>query len=150
VSAGARIAIGVVSAFAAACFVPIGYLLGPDLPAGAWPFYGLAAFWAIVASACLTPRSRPLTLRLIGAAVCGLSGVNAYSSFGTDDFPRALEGWIVFGLPSAYVAVLGGYPWWGHFAALFNGSTVPQDEASPPEEFGPEAKGEPGGAECEV
>jgi hypothetical protein len=127
----ARIMIGLVSAFGAICFALIGFFPGFALPAGAWPFYGLAAFWTIVALACLVPRSKPLTLRLIGAPVCGFFAVYAYSSFGTDSFPRALAGLGVLGLPGAYVTVLGRYPSWGRAAAAFNGSALAQDEVGP-------------------
>jgi hypothetical protein len=127
----ARITIGVVSAFAAVCFVLIGLFLGPELPNGPWPFYGLAAFWGIVAVACLVPRSKPLAVRLIGAAVCGAFAVYAGSSFGTDNFLPALAGFAVLGVPGAYVAISGRYPSWGRAAAAFNNSASGREKVGP-------------------
>lgn len=39
--------------------------------------------------------------------------------------PKAIVGFLVFGLPAAYVAVFGRYPGWGRGAAAFGAKKRP-------------------------
>lgn len=120
-SLGARIAIAAISLVCALMFV-LTALDPSGLPAGALVFYGLAAFCVIIAVACLFPKSHPITLRLIGALVCSAYIVYMVDSFQTQNFGRAAVGFLVWGLPSGYLAVAGKYPAWGTGAAGFNGA----------------------------
>lgn len=120
-SSGARIAIGVVSSFGAISFALIGMLFGPVFRSGSLPLYVLALFWAVVALACFVRRTRSITLRIIGAIVFGLFAAGGFASYGTEEFPRAMLGILVLGLPAGYVALKGSYPIWGIASAAFRG-----------------------------
>jgi hypothetical protein len=119
-STGPRIFLGVVTSLIAVTFALLGVVAGTagaEVAKGPWPFYGLAAFSTCIALACLVPRSRPVTLRLIGAAVFATYTVYLYQDF---DKPKVWRAFLcVFGLPAAYVAVMGKYPRWGKAAAAF-------------------------------
>lgn len=98
-SLGSRIVIAAVSLVCALMF----FLTALDpsgLPAGAIVFYGMAAVCVIIAVACLFPKSRPVTLRIIGGLI--LSAYIAYmvDSFQTQNFARSVMGFFVWGLPS--------------------------------------------------
>ena len=126
-SPGARITIGVATAISAVLFVLTGIAFGKELPNGPWPLYGLGAFCGIVALACLVPRSRPVTLRIIGAAIFVIFAHYAYDSYGKDNFNRALVGFLVLGLPAGFVAITGGYPTWGRAAGAFTSAELEED-----------------------
>lgn len=129
-SYGARLAIAITALVGGAAFLAIGLTHGSRLPAGAAPFYGMAFFCALVVVACMWRASRPLALRLIGAPVFLLYVANVYARLNTDELSWAITGFIVFGLPAAYVTVYGRYPPWGRFAAVFNGDAgnIPKDD----------------------
>ena len=118
-SMGARIAIGVVALLGAVGFL----ILAQDtsgLPAGAYVFYGLAALCVVIAIACFFPKSHPITLRIIGTAICLTYIYYVADSFGTENLVRAIVGFFVWGLPSGYMAIMGQYPSWGKLSAGFN------------------------------
>ena len=118
-SRGARIVVAIVTIVGAFSFALIGAFLGPALPAGSWPFYGLSAFCAVIAIACLVRNGRAITLRIIGSVIFAAYVVYAIVSIGNANFDRALRGLLVWGLPSGYLAIVGQYPWWGHVSEAF-------------------------------
>lgn len=111
-SFGSRIVIGGVALLCAAAFLMTA--LDPSgLPAGAFPFYVLAVFCVVIAIACVFPQSHPVTLRLIGAVIFLAYAAYVSDSFNTKNFGRAFVGFLVWGIPSGYLAIMGGYPPWG-------------------------------------
>jgi asparagine N-glycosylation enzyme membrane subunit Stt3 len=116
-SLGSRIAVGAVALLCAAGFFMTA--LDPSgLPAGALVFYGMAGFCIVIAIACVFPQSHPVTLRLIGAIIF-LAYVS--DSFHTQNLGRAFVGFLVWGIPSGYLAVMGKYPSWGKGSEGFTG-----------------------------
>jgi hypothetical protein len=125
-SRGACVFLGITTLLVGACFVLVGIISGAAFPVGAGPFYGLAALCAVIGLACLFPRSRPVTLRIVGAAMCG-----AYVWYAIDVWNKpirpadesnifaAIAGLIVFGLPGAYMSVTARYPRWGRLGHVF-------------------------------
>ncbi len=118
-SFGSRIAIGIVSLVCAAGFLMTA-LHPSGLPAGAFVFYGMAAFCVVIAIACLLPQSHPLTLRIIGAMIFCAYVAYVSDSFRTSNLIRAMVGFLVWGIPSSYLAIVGNYPWWGKASQGFN------------------------------
>jgi hypothetical protein len=116
-SAGARITLAIVTILCAAGFAVVGSYLGPELPAGPWPFYGLAAFCGLIALACLARGSRPVALRIIGAVIFLGYVAFAYDSIDEGNLFRAVAGLMVWGVPAGYVAIWGAYPPWGRASA---------------------------------
>ncbi|WP_310485363.1 hypothetical protein [Chamaesiphon sp. VAR_48_metabat_403] len=118
-SFGSRLAIGIVAIFGA-----IGFLKTALNPVGVRApsivFHGMAALFTFVAIACFVPKSRPVTLRIIGSAIFFAFSSYVISSFGTDNFGRALKAFGWWGPPSGYLAILGNYPSWGKGAAGIN------------------------------
>ncbi|MDY7016043.1 MAG: hypothetical protein SVX43_21080 [Cyanobacteriota bacterium] len=108
-SKGSRIAIGIVALLGAVGFF-LTALDPSDFPAGPPVFYGLAAVFAIVAIACFFPKSHPVSLRLIGAIIFAAYVGYIIDSFQTQDFGRAVVGFIVWGVPSGYMAISGKFP----------------------------------------
>ena len=118
-SIGSRIAIGVVALLCAAVFFIIA--LDPSsLAAGAFASYGIAAFFIAIAIACFFPQSHPITLRLIGIIIFAIYVAYVYESFLTQNLSRAVVGFLVWGIPSGYLAVMGKYPSWGTGSEAFN------------------------------
>jgi hypothetical protein len=92
-------------------------------------------FCGLIAVACLSTASQPVTIRMIGGTVFLLSAlyilnrVLAFASIGDElasgkvrSQPSILHrvGFIILvGLPSRYVALTGRYPGWGRRAAAF-------------------------------
>ncbi|CAN5899520.1 hypothetical protein BH23PLA1_BH23PLA1_41020 [soil metagenome] len=126
-STGARVVLAVFVLICAACFAAIGMISGDLLAAGAWPFYGLAVFCVVIALACLSRSSRPVTLRLIGLVIFLAYGFYIYDSLGDLNILRAIAGLCVWGLPSGYLAIRGIYPTWGKGSAAFR--TESNDQA---------------------
>ena len=123
-STGSRVALGVACSLIGIAFAILAALYG-DVFFGErfpWPFYGLAVFCALIALACLVPRSRPVALRLIGAVVFVAFALYAYGSYRTPNFTQALVGFCVFGVPAGFLIVLGRYPGWGSESGAVNGS----------------------------
>jgi hypothetical protein len=108
----------------------IGFLLTAldpsGLPATSLVFHGMAALFILIAVACFFPRSHPLTLRVIGAAIFFAYGSYLVSSFDTPNFSRALRGFAIWGMPSGYLMVVGNYPIWGKGAAGINSTDASQ------------------------
>jgi hypothetical protein len=118
-SQGSRIAIGIVAFLCAAAFLksalnPVG------LPVGAIVFYGMALFCVVIAIACFFPKGHPVTLRIIGIVIFYAYVSYAYDSLHTQNFRRAVGGFLLWGVPSGYLAIKGKYPSWGQGAAGFN------------------------------
>lgn len=118
-SFGSRIAIGVVALLCAAGFLMTA-LYPSSLPAGSVTCYGIAAFCMIIAIACFFPQSHPITLRLIGAMIFCTYVAYVSDSFRNQNLSRAIVGFLVWGIPSGYLAVMGKYPSWGTGAEAFN------------------------------
>jgi hypothetical protein len=118
-SFGSRLAIGIVAIFGA-----IGFLKTALNPVGvnapSIVFHGMAALFAFIAIACFVPKSRPVTLRIIGSAIFLASASHFIHNLGTDNFVRALKGFVCWGLPSGYLVIMGKYPSWGQGAAGVN------------------------------
>ncbi len=141
-SSVARLTLGLVLLLSAVSFFLIGVTLGPQLPAGSWPFYGLAALCAIGAIACGWESSRPVTLRLVGGAIFLAYGWYVFDAWRGANAEEALVGFLVWGLPSGYMTFVGRYPKWGNWAHAFAGgeadgvaldrdAAVPCDDATP-------------------
>jgi hypothetical protein len=133
-SMSARVILGVACFLIAVGFADLAIFYGDYFPKGPWPFYGLAAFSALIALACLVSASRPVALRVIGAFVCTAFAEYLYASRGEPNFWRALSAFCVFGMPAGYMALKGKYPWWGKAAGAFKASPSPQEdlEMQPP------------------
>lgn len=119
-SKGARITIGIFALLGAVGFFMTA--LDPEgLPTGAAGFYAMAILFVIIAVACFFPKTHPFTLRMIGMVIfCGYAAY-VYESFQTQNLPRAVMGFVVWGLPSGYLAIMGKYPSWGEASAGLNG-----------------------------
>lgn len=122
-SLGSRIAIAVVALLSAAGFYMTAVNPG-SVRAAPIVFYGMSLFCIVIAIACLAPKSHPLTLRVIGAVIFLVFASGLYSDFQTQNWRKAMMGFIVWGLPSGYVAIVGRYPSWGKGAAGFNGKSA--------------------------
>ena len=119
-SLGSRIVIAAISLISTLMF----FLTALDpsgLPAGPLVFYALALICLIIVVACLFPKSRPVTLRMIGFVIFSAYVYYLFDSFQTKNFTRALLGFWTWGLPSAYLTIKGGYPSWGKGAEGFHG-----------------------------
>ena len=131
-SKGACIAIGIASLAAGSCFIAVGATLGAAMPKGPLPFYVLGLFCCVVALACLLPGSRRVTLRIVGATICGayvcyvLSELGNPIKMGEVNIIEAVAGFLVFGLPGGYLAVTGRYPVWGRYSRVLQGDE-PED-----------------------
>ncbi len=118
-SNGARLTLAIALAIATVGFFLTGLLLGEGLPRGATPFYILALVSLAGSLACLVPRTRPLTLRIVGGSILAAYSAYVYSSLGGANLARALTGFVVFGLPSAYLLIWGTWPRWGYMSPAF-------------------------------
>jgi len=82
-SKGARFTLAAATLFFGACFLLFALTSAHDTPAGPMPFYGLAAFCFVVATACLSSRSRVVTVPIIASvlvAIVWLENPNALVS----------------------------------------------------------------------
>ncbi len=118
-SLGARIVIGIVALLCGISFLisaidPDGTIKNPLMA------YGITVFCFSIAIACFFPQSHSITLRFISGAI--FIGFASYviESFGTEKLDRALMGFIVWGLPSGYVMIMGRFPSWGTASQVFN------------------------------
>ena len=118
-SMGARAAIGIVALLSGVGFF-ITALDPSGLPAGSLVFYTMAAVCVVIAIACFFPKSHPVTLRLIGAIIFTTYVGYIIDSFQAQNLDRAVAGFIVWGLPSGYLAIMGKYPSFGNGAKAFN------------------------------
>jgi hypothetical protein len=119
-SIGSRIAIGLVALVCAFGFF-ITALNPVGLRGGAIVFYGMAGLCIIIAIACFFPKSHPVTLRLIGAVIFCTYASYVYDALqNRADLRLASAGFIFWGIPSGYLAVMGKYPSWGKGSAGFN------------------------------
>jgi hypothetical protein len=121
-SFGSRLAIGIVAIIGAIGFLKTAINPG-GMPAPSIVFHGMAALFTFIAIACFFPKSHPVTLRIIGASIFLSFASYVISSFGTDNFERALRGFGFWGLPSGYLTIVGSYPHWGKGAAGINAKT---------------------------
>ncbi len=118
-SAGSRIIIAAISMVCAAGFFMTA-LDSSGLPADPHTFYGLAAVCVIIAIACLSPKSHPITLRMLGTIIfCGYMGYVG-DSIHNGNFGQALLGLVFCGLPAGYLAIKGNYPTWDNLSQNFH------------------------------
>ena len=102
-------------------FLAIAFTSGDVFPvAVAFLHGGFAIFCFIVSLACLSRRTHPFTLRIIGAVIFISYSLYVYHSLGGQDWPKAVAGFCILGLPSAYLMLKGRYPSWGKASAAFN------------------------------
>jgi hypothetical protein len=125
-SQGACIFLGSVTFLIGACFVATGIAADADLPSGPLPLYVIGGFCGIIALACFSRRSRPVTLRILGAALCAVYVWYVLGQWGkpvrlndTTNIFYAIGGLIAFGVPGAYLAITGRYPAWGRWSHAF-------------------------------
>jgi hypothetical protein len=125
-SRGACIFLGIATLLIGAGFVATGAVAGENLPSGRLPFYVIGAFCGIIALACLSRRSRPITLRILGASICAAYVWYVLDEWGkpvrleqTNNVVKAIVGLIIFGLPGAYLAITAKYPVWGKWSHAF-------------------------------
>lgn len=116
--------IGILTAVGACLFVLVGLTMGGELPtrqspAGPMPFLLLATFCVVISVACFSKRSRPVTLRIIGAVLCAAFTIPAFNKYGTENFLQALAGFVLIGLPCGYLMITGRYPGGGYAGAAF-------------------------------
>ncbi|WP_146242379.1 hypothetical protein [Acaryochloris thomasi] len=110
-SAGSRIIIAVIALVCAAGFFLTA--LEPNGLADSYTFYGFAVFCLVIAISSLSPKSHPITLRMIGTIIfCGYL-THAGGSLTHGHLGRALVGLLVCGLPAGYLAIQGKYLRWG-------------------------------------
>ncbi|MUG96883.1 hypothetical protein F7734_32895 [Scytonema sp. UIC 10036] len=119
-SIGSRIAIGVVALLCAAIFLMMALSASSSPPAGAFFIYGIVAFCVVIAIACFFPQSHPITLRLIGIIIFCAYVAYVFDSFRTANLGQAIVGFLVWGIPSGYLAIMGKYPNWGTGSEAFN------------------------------
>ena len=134
-SQAARIVLGVAMLGMAAGFLALVPYMKDVSPQAGPGMAVCGLFSGLIAVACLSTASQPVTIRIIGATVFVLSAwyvvssVLAYQSFWaevesarTKSRPGILNSigfLILVGLPSAYAAWKGRYPGWGSHAAAF-------------------------------
>ncbi len=82
--------------------------------------YGMSAFCFVIATACFFEQSRPITLRLIGLIIFIASISYVINSFQSQNFPQAIICFLVWGIPSGYITIMGKYPSWGKATQVFN------------------------------
>ena len=122
-SRGASITLGVAS-----LLIAVGFMAVPPTPGMSMSGLRLAgAFCALIALACLVPRSRPVTARLIAAVVLGLCVWYVYSMWNgpmtsgrrtQPSLVNAIAAFTFFGLPAAYVLLRGFVPRWHGAASI--------------------------------
>jgi hypothetical protein len=128
-SKGSLWAIGSVALLGGGCVLYLAvitflYELEPPHQAALYALVGVFAL--AIAAACFVPRSRPLTLRVVGAGVVLMIALLLAKDFrdaaaGVEvAWGRHLLGMLVFGLPALYVTLFGMYPIWGRFSGVFN------------------------------
>lgn len=136
-SQGARIFLGVTILLLAAGFlalVPFMKAVSPQAGPG-MAICGL--FCGLVAVACFSKASHPLTIRLIGGVVflvCAFylgsevlqflsakEGLAKTHDMSQPSLRNSLIFMLLVGLPSGYAALKGRYPTWGILAAAFGG-----------------------------
>jgi hypothetical protein len=134
-SQAARISLGVACLLLAAGFMALAPFMKDVSPQAGPGTVICGLFSGLIAVACLSTASQPITIRLIGGTVFLLSAVYivvqvlAFSSF-RDEIGRArvksrpgiynsVGFMILVGLPSGYAALKGRYPGWGRHAAAF-------------------------------
>jgi tellurite resistance protein TehA-like permease len=129
-SKGFRIVIAIFALLGFTCFSPIGVLAltmeDPNYLQGLG-FFGMGCFWLTVAILCLFPRTRPVTLRIIGFVILALCIAFLMTGPSGEDLYRAIGALIIFGLPSAWILVTGKYPLWGADAEAFS-QNRPRDD----------------------
>lgn len=106
-SAGSRIAIGLVALLGA-----VGFFLTARDPSGLpsedpFLFYGLAAAFVVIAIACFFPKSHPVTLRLIGGLIFVAGITNVILSFSSGGLLTSIVGLIIWGPLSVYLMIKG-------------------------------------------
>ena len=67
-------------------------------------------FFLMIPLACFFPSVRPLAIRLIGGIIFGSYVAYLISSIGSENFPRALKGLLIFGVPGLHCAIFGSDP----------------------------------------
>jgi hypothetical protein len=134
-SQAARITLGVVVLLLAAGFMALVPFM-KDVSPQAGPGMAICGlFSGLIAVACLSRASQPITIRIIGGAVfllCTLYIVSQLLEFNSigDELGRAkvrsrpsilnsVGFMFLVGLPSGYAALKGRYPGWGRHAAAF-------------------------------
>ncbi|MGD1919600.1 MAG: hypothetical protein ACFCAD_12340 [Pleurocapsa sp.] len=111
----ARWILGIASLFFASMFIPT-ILDNPSNPL----FWLVAIFIVLIAIACLIPRLRNISLRLIGGTIFGSYAVSFIASFPTDNLFKAIVVFIIWALPGLYLAIYGTYPDWAIYSQVFN------------------------------
>lgn len=103
----------------------------PERPNVRWAMGGFCAFCVLITLVCLAPKTRPVTVRLIGATIFAACGGYVYSqicaaiSSGPLSALSLLEitlALVAFGLPAGHATITGRYPKWGIEADVFNRS----------------------------
>jgi hypothetical protein len=132
-SQAARITLGVAMLLLAAGFMALVPFMN-DVSPQAGPGMAICGlFSGLIAVACLSTASQPITIRLIGGTVfllCALYIVTqlvAFSSFREEigkgrsrpSILNSLGFMVLVGLPSGYAAIKGRYPGWGAHASAF-------------------------------
>lgn len=117
-NAASRWGIGILTLLAVALLVGIAHIPGEEKHY--WPRVSLAAFFGAGGAACIWPRSRPVTVRLIGGCVFAATAWYLWamasdppSSSGSrsePSLPGAVGFFVGFGLPAGAVVILGRFP----------------------------------------
>jgi hypothetical protein len=134
-SQAARITLGVAMLLLAAGFMALVPFMKDVSPQAGPGMVVCGLFCGLIAVACLSTASQPVTIRIIGGTVfllCALYILNqvmAFSSIGDElgkgkvrSRPSLLNSvgfMLLVGLPSGYAALKGRYPGWGVHAAAF-------------------------------
>jgi hypothetical protein len=107
-----RWVIGIFALLTGTVLVWVAVPIGSELPAGPVPIAAVGIVALVMAVACFFPSSWPVTLRIIGFAVCLASIWFVIASIGTPNLLTAVLALFAIGLPFAVMGVLGRLPGW--------------------------------------
>jgi hypothetical protein len=132
----ARIMLGISVLLIAIGFFGIAVFVKDFAPEAILPMSILGSFCALIALACLSVGSQPITIRIIGGAVFLISVLYVgdqlrSASSVKEEFDKAkqkgrpsvagsLTFFVLVGLPSGYAALTGKYPGWGAHSGAFD------------------------------
>jgi len=94
-SRGALLTLGVAALFGTFAFILIGLNLGNDLPAGATPFYVMAAICGIVAWVCLARRRQQQPTTPQPQEISDTAPERTHSGMNLDLSKLTLSGWLL-------------------------------------------------------
>jgi hypothetical protein len=134
-SQGARIALGIAMMLLAGCFLAMVPFMKDVSPQAGPGMAIIGLFCGVIAVACFSTASHPVTIRSVGGIIFVVSLLYVISEVRSPSVPKegekvgsrsqpslynSLGFLLLIGLPSGYAAVKGQYPGWGQHAAAFS------------------------------